>query len=308
MELSADELTEARRVIARCVSTRPPTSPLSHRGGALVRRAGQATIGWRTAAATPSPPTTRPTSSCACAAPTTTPPNANAVMISNLVALNLLTGKPEYLDRAHAIPSAFAADLGSNPLGHCGLLSGCFDLIAPQHVIVIQTADVAASAELARAMFNLSLPGAVQQSWPLPSFPSQAPSPAKPPRMANPPPTPAWARPARCPSRTPSRLPICFESSARSRRIRRQCKWAPEPEVRAPIEGIATLTSQRRYGQSRFSPENVVYRPVRHSKDRSSPRRRRAGHRNTAKGSSTGRCRRSRRSSSRAADDMPDPR
>ena len=44
-------------------------------------------------------------------------PNANAVMISNLVALNLLTGKPEYLERAHAIPQAFTADLGSNPLG-----------------------------------------------------------------------------------------------------------------------------------------------------------------------------------------------
>ena len=64
-------------------------------------------------------------------------PNANAVMISNLVALHLLTGKPAYLERAHAIPQAFAADLGSNPLGHCGLLAGFFDLIAPQHVVVI---------------------------------------------------------------------------------------------------------------------------------------------------------------------------
>ena len=32
-------------------------------------------------------------------------PNANAIMISNLVALNLLTGKPAYLERAHAIPA-----------------------------------------------------------------------------------------------------------------------------------------------------------------------------------------------------------
>ena len=38
-------------------------------------------------------------------------PNANAIMISNLVALHLLTGKPAYLERAHAIPQAFAADL-----------------------------------------------------------------------------------------------------------------------------------------------------------------------------------------------------
>ena len=90
-------------------------------------------------------------------------PNANAIMISNLVALHLLTGKPAYLDRAHAIPQAFAADLGRNTLGHCGLLAGFFDLIAPQQVVVIQTADAEASAKLARAMFQLSLPGAVQQ-------------------------------------------------------------------------------------------------------------------------------------------------
>jgi uncharacterized protein YyaL (SSP411 family) len=90
-------------------------------------------------------------------------PNANAVMISNLAALHLLTGKVEYLERAQAIPEAFAADLGKNPLGHCGLLASTFDLIAPQHVVVIQTADADTSANLARVMLGLSLPGAVQQ-------------------------------------------------------------------------------------------------------------------------------------------------
>jgi uncharacterized protein YyaL (SSP411 family) len=98
-------------------------------------------------------------------------PNANAVMIANLVALNLLTGKREYLERAHAIPQAFAADL-RNMLGHCGLLASVFDLIAPQHVAVIdpggretspQSVAEQTSAPLARAMFRLSLPGAVQQ-------------------------------------------------------------------------------------------------------------------------------------------------
>jgi uncharacterized protein YyaL (SSP411 family) len=90
-------------------------------------------------------------------------PNANAVMLSNLVALGLLTGKPEYLDRAEAIPEAFAADLAKNTLGHCGLLSGFYDLLAPQQVVVIETADADQSAQLRRAMFKLSLPGAVQQ-------------------------------------------------------------------------------------------------------------------------------------------------
>ena len=90
-------------------------------------------------------------------------PNANALMISNLVALDLLTGKRAYLDRAEAIAHAFAADLARNTLGHCGLLAGFFDLIAPQQVIVLGTADAEASAQLAQAMFKLSLPGAVQQ-------------------------------------------------------------------------------------------------------------------------------------------------
>jgi uncharacterized protein YyaL (SSP411 family) len=100
-------------------------------------------------------------------------PNANGLMISNLVALHLLTGKPAWLERAHAIPAAFAADLSRNAFGHCGLLAAAFDLLAPQHVVVIDPGAAApapagegASSPLARAMFDLSLPGAVQQSIP----------------------------------------------------------------------------------------------------------------------------------------------
>jgi uncharacterized protein YyaL (SSP411 family) len=90
-------------------------------------------------------------------------PNANGVMISNLVVLYLLTGRSEYLERAQAIPQAFGPDLGRNMLGHCGLLAGCFDLIAPQHVVVIRSGAGPESAALEQAMLALSLPGAVQQ-------------------------------------------------------------------------------------------------------------------------------------------------
>ncbi|MGE0850353.1 MAG: thioredoxin domain-containing protein [Hyphomicrobiaceae bacterium] len=102
-------------------------------------------------------------------------PNANAIMISNLAALHLLTGKPAYLERAHAIPQAFAPDVGHNTLGHCGLLAGFFDLIAPQHVAVIRTEDRDASARLSRAMFKLSLPGAVLQTVSDSGLPSMGP-------------------------------------------------------------------------------------------------------------------------------------
>jgi uncharacterized protein YyaL (SSP411 family) len=90
-------------------------------------------------------------------------PSANAIQISNLVALHLLTGKQGYLDRAYAVPKAFATDLGRNALGHCGVLAGFFDLIAPQHIVVITPGQLSDAAPLERAVFSLALPGAVQQ-------------------------------------------------------------------------------------------------------------------------------------------------
>jgi uncharacterized protein YyaL (SSP411 family) len=87
-------------------------------------------------------------------------------MISNLTALHLLTGKPRYLEWAEAIPKAFATDVARNTFGHCGLIAGTLDVIAPQQVVVIEPlAEDAApgSSPLARAMLDLSLPGAVEQ-------------------------------------------------------------------------------------------------------------------------------------------------
>jgi hypothetical protein len=92
-------------------------------------------------------------------------PNANGIMISNLVALHQLTGKPRYLEWAEATPKAFAGDLARNTFGHCGLLAGVLDLIAPQHVVVVEPRRSGAapgSSPLARAMLDLSLPGAVE--------------------------------------------------------------------------------------------------------------------------------------------------
>jgi hypothetical protein len=94
-------------------------------------------------------------------------PNANGIMLSNLVALHLLTGKPRYLEWAEAIPKAFAADIARNTFGHCGLVAAVLDLIAPQHVVVIEPGTHGArpgASALARAMLDLSLPGAVQHA------------------------------------------------------------------------------------------------------------------------------------------------
>jgi uncharacterized protein YyaL (SSP411 family) len=91
-------------------------------------------------------------------------PNANAIMVSNLVALSLVTGNAAFLERAHQIPQAFAADLARSAVSHCGLLAAAFDLLAPQHILIIKTGGDGESERLARAPMRLSLPGAVQQT------------------------------------------------------------------------------------------------------------------------------------------------
>jgi uncharacterized protein YyaL (SSP411 family) len=90
-------------------------------------------------------------------------PSANSTMLSNLVQLWLLTGTQEYLDRAAALPAAFAAELSQNLVAHCGLLAASFDLIAPQHVVVLQPEGQKNAEGLLGALRHVSLPGAVQQ-------------------------------------------------------------------------------------------------------------------------------------------------
>ncbi len=90
-------------------------------------------------------------------------PSANPIMVTNLVQLSLLTGETRYMDRAEAIPHAFAADLERNLIGHSGLLANMIDLMAPQHVVVIGGVDGNSAAAMREAIDDLSMPGAVQQ-------------------------------------------------------------------------------------------------------------------------------------------------
>ena len=89
-------------------------------------------------------------------------PNANAVMMSNLVQLFMLTGKTSYLERAEAILNAFGAELQRNLISHSGLLANTFDLISPQHVVVLSGGDKGGAAALEGVVTSLSLPGALQ--------------------------------------------------------------------------------------------------------------------------------------------------
>ncbi len=89
-------------------------------------------------------------------------PNANGVMVSNLVALYLWTGEERTLERAEAILSGFAGAMTENVLAHAGLLGAELDLLAPAHIVLIapEGGDV---RPLSRALANVSLPGAVVQ-------------------------------------------------------------------------------------------------------------------------------------------------
>ncbi len=89
-------------------------------------------------------------------------PNANGVMVSNLVALYLWTGEERYRLRAETILKSFASALAENVFAHTGLLSGVLDLLAPAH-IVLTVPHGGDARVLRRALSQLSLPGAVVQ-------------------------------------------------------------------------------------------------------------------------------------------------
>ena len=89
-------------------------------------------------------------------------PNANTVMLTNLVHLFLLTGETACMTRAEQIWSAFSGDLQRNLVAHTGLLANSLDLIAPQHVAVVHAKAQPAGA-LAATLAGISMPGALEQ-------------------------------------------------------------------------------------------------------------------------------------------------
>jgi uncharacterized protein YyaL (SSP411 family) len=91
-------------------------------------------------------------------------PNANAIMIANLVALGMLSEEARYFDRAKLIQAAFAADVGRNIVAHTGLLAASIDLIAPQ-LVVIAGSELAGGQDLIEVIRSISLPGALQYGF-----------------------------------------------------------------------------------------------------------------------------------------------
>jgi uncharacterized protein YyaL (SSP411 family) len=88
-------------------------------------------------------------------------PNANGIMLANLVALGTLSGAARYMDRAAAVLAAFAGELGRNIVAHTGLLASTFDLLAPQQIVVAGQ-HLEGGEKLMKVIRSISLPGALQ--------------------------------------------------------------------------------------------------------------------------------------------------
>ena len=85
-------------------------------------------------------------------------PNANAVMLANLMHLFLLTGDTAYADRAEALHHAFAGNVMTALTQHTGFLANSIDVISPQLVVI---SDGDGGVDLAAIVTHTALPGAL---------------------------------------------------------------------------------------------------------------------------------------------------
>jgi uncharacterized protein len=85
-------------------------------------------------------------------------PSANAIQLSNLIALAALTDDTRYDQRAADLVRAFAGVVTRGPTGHCGLLAAELDLDRLVQVAVIGTA----TSDLEHTLRTTSLPGSIE--------------------------------------------------------------------------------------------------------------------------------------------------
>ncbi len=91
-------------------------------------------------------------------------PNANAIMVSNLMTLYLLTGKEDMRKKAKNIVQCFGDAIAKNIFSHIGLLAGAIDIISPLHLVIVkpETTDDTTTPMLAM-LKSLPAPGLVVQ-------------------------------------------------------------------------------------------------------------------------------------------------
>lgn len=85
-------------------------------------------------------------------------PNANAMMLSNLMQLFSLTGDIGLAARAEALNQSFSGEVRAGMTQHTGFLANAIDLIAPQMVVI---SDGEGAKALHDAVLKSALPGAL---------------------------------------------------------------------------------------------------------------------------------------------------
>ena len=87
-------------------------------------------------------------------------PSANAIQLSNLIALAALTGEAAYGARAESLYKAYRPDVARGPVGHCGLIAASFDIAALAQIVI--EPGKSADAALKRTLYGKSIPGALE--------------------------------------------------------------------------------------------------------------------------------------------------
>ncbi len=90
-------------------------------------------------------------------------PNGNGVMISNLMALYILTGEQAYLTKAEKTLKAFKNNAVQNLFAHTGIFESALDVLEPTSIIGIGTDSEQIKIFLA-TLHHASLPGAILQA------------------------------------------------------------------------------------------------------------------------------------------------
>jgi uncharacterized protein YyaL (SSP411 family) len=85
-------------------------------------------------------------------------PNANAIQLSNLIALTSITGDGTYDDRARALLKAYSGVISSAPVAHCGLIAAWLDL---ERQIQVKL-PLSAAGAFVEVLYSISLPGALE--------------------------------------------------------------------------------------------------------------------------------------------------
>ncbi len=84
-------------------------------------------------------------------------PSANAIHLSNLIALAAITGDPRYDERARGLARAFSGVVARGPTGHCGLIAAELDLDQ-----LVQIAVIGGGNSLRSQLHQTSMPGALE--------------------------------------------------------------------------------------------------------------------------------------------------